>query len=137
MVTRKPNDIVGLKLRLRESLRRQVEKSAKENKVSLNNEMIRLLESGLKQADGQAERLDILAKLGDALAAVEALPDAAAVVQSASDVLTEALQAIRTTKDEMAATFQTTRDEMEAAFKAAKAELKISAEKHQHKIKDE
>lgn len=44
MPARKPSDMVGLKLRFREDLRRQIEKSAKRRNVSLNNEIVRRLE---------------------------------------------------------------------------------------------
>jgi hypothetical protein len=69
MIARKPTDTVALKLRLRESLRRQVERAAKENKHSLNSELIRLIELGLEHQNWQAERLNIFAML------VPALPD--------------------------------------------------------------
>jgi hypothetical protein len=44
MPGRKPSDIIGLKLRFREELRRQIEKSAKKRDLSLNSEIVRRLE---------------------------------------------------------------------------------------------
>jgi hypothetical protein len=43
-VARKPSDIVSPNLRIREELRRRLEKAAKQNDVSINREMINRLE---------------------------------------------------------------------------------------------
>jgi hypothetical protein len=46
---RKPSDIVQYKLRIRESLRRRIEKAAKKNKTSANQEMANRLEHSFDQ----------------------------------------------------------------------------------------
>jgi plasmid stability protein len=46
-MARKPTAIVGVKLRMRESLRRQIEKLATKHGHSVNQETIRLLESAV------------------------------------------------------------------------------------------
>jgi hypothetical protein len=47
-LARNPTDIVELKLRARESLRRKLEAAAKRHQVSLNNEMVTRLEASLE-----------------------------------------------------------------------------------------
>jgi hypothetical protein len=86
---RKPSDILQYKLRIRESLRRRIEKVAEKNKVSANQEMVNRLERsfdqehlsdidsvtvGLKESWFRVERLfDRLALLSDLLKAASEL----------------------------------------------------------------
>jgi hypothetical protein len=86
---RKPSDILQYKLRIRESLRRRIEKTAEKNKVSANQEMVNRLERsfdqehlsdidsvavGLKESWFRVERLfDRLALLSDLLQAASEL----------------------------------------------------------------
>jgi chemotaxis methyl-accepting protein methylase len=46
---RKPSDIVQYKLRIRESLRRRIEKAAEKNQTSANSEMANRLEASFRQ----------------------------------------------------------------------------------------
>jgi hypothetical protein len=46
-MARKPADVVAVKLRMKEGLRRQIEKLAKKNGQTVNGETIRLLESAV------------------------------------------------------------------------------------------
>jgi Arc-like DNA binding domain len=62
MPARKPSDMIGLKLRFREELRRQIERSAKQHNVSLNNEIVRRIEESL-----QKERLPSSEQLAQVL----------------------------------------------------------------------
>lgn len=50
-MVRKPVDIAHINLRIRESLRRQIEREAKKNRTSLNSEIRLRLEYSLEQAD--------------------------------------------------------------------------------------
>ena len=65
MAARKPSDMIGLKLRFREELRRQVENSAKLRNVSLNNEIVRRVEESF-----QKERLPTSEQLAQVLLVV-------------------------------------------------------------------
>jgi ribosomal protein L18E len=57
-VARKPSDIVSPNLRIREDLRRRLEKAAKKNRVSINREMInRLTDSFELKAQFSLEEL--------------------------------------------------------------------------------
>jgi hypothetical protein len=49
MAKRKKTDIVGLMVRLRESLRKQIETAAARNEVSLNGEIIARLEKSFRE----------------------------------------------------------------------------------------
>ncbi|MDA9424033.1 Arc family DNA-binding protein [Bradyrhizobium sp. CCBAU 53380] len=48
---RKPSDIVQYKLRIRESLRRKIEKAAEKNRTSANQEMVSRLEASFDQEE--------------------------------------------------------------------------------------
>jgi Arc-like DNA binding domain len=50
-VTRKPTDLVQLKLRFDERLRRRIESAAERNECSMNAEIIKRLEQSFKQVD--------------------------------------------------------------------------------------
>jgi hypothetical protein len=56
MAARKSTDMVHLKLRFREELRRQVEESAKNRELSLNSEVIRRLEESFENDNWREER---------------------------------------------------------------------------------
>ncbi|HZR88434.1 MAG TPA: Arc family DNA-binding protein [Bradyrhizobium sp.] len=48
-MARKPNTVVQFKLRIRENLRRQIEKAAKAHEASINTEMANRLEASFRQ----------------------------------------------------------------------------------------
>src|SRR6476646_8053148 len=56
MAARKSTDMVHLKLRFREELRRQVEESAKNRELSLNGEIIRRLEDSFENDNWREEK---------------------------------------------------------------------------------
>jgi hypothetical protein len=55
MPKRKKTDIVGLKLRLREALRKKIEAAAKAEERSLNNEVVARLERSFAQEDSNKQ----------------------------------------------------------------------------------
>jgi hypothetical protein len=75
---RKPTETVQVNLRMKEGLRRRLEREAKRQEVSLNAEMTRRLESGLdaeeRVADlvGGEKNLQLFKVIGPAIARIEA-----------------------------------------------------------------
>jgi hypothetical protein len=67
---RKPSAIVQYKLRIRESLRRQIEKAAKQNEVSANAEMAKRLQDSFQQ-EFLAESETLVARMVDACGGFE------------------------------------------------------------------
>jgi hypothetical protein len=76
MPARKPTAIVQLKVRMREDLRRRLEREAERREDSLNNEIVRRLESSFKRDADQ-----------DLVSAVRALQKEIAEIQSHIDGL--------------------------------------------------
>jgi|Tabmets5t2r1_1033131.scaffolds.fasta_scaffold98295_2 hypothetical protein len=76
MPARKPTAIVQLKVRMREDLRRRLEREAERREDSLNNEIVRRLESSFKRDADQ-----------DLASAVRALQKEIAEIQSHIDGL--------------------------------------------------
>jgi hypothetical protein len=63
---RKPTDVVQLKLRFPEALRRRLERAAKSHGQSLNTEIVRILEEAFGKADEIQQRAKAIAEaLGD------------------------------------------------------------------------
>jgi hypothetical protein len=60
---RKATDLVQLTLRLREDLRRRIEREAKKDDLSLNNEIVRRLERSFDYDDWRGERLVLITAL--------------------------------------------------------------------------
>jgi hypothetical protein len=83
-VARKPSDVVGLKLRVREHLRRQVEKSAKSRDVSLNSEIIWRLEDSFAHENWREHREWLILAL---TAGLGSQPQTAAKIKAAMDQL--------------------------------------------------
>jgi hypothetical protein len=77
-VTRKPTDLVQLKLRFDERLRRRIERAAERNECSMNAEIIKRLEQSFEQVDkieeifGGAHNVALFRMLAGALGMVEA-----------------------------------------------------------------
>jgi hypothetical protein len=77
-VTRKPTDLVQLKLRFDERLRRRIERAAERNECSMNAEIIKRLEQSFEQVDkieeifGGAHNVALCRMLAGALGMVEA-----------------------------------------------------------------
>jgi hypothetical protein len=65
MAKRKKTDIVGLKLRLRESLRGRVESAAKGQERSLNSEVVARLEESFAKDRWREERQEVMGILKD------------------------------------------------------------------------
>jgi hypothetical protein len=63
MTKRKKTEIVGLKLRLRESLRRQIETAAKAQERSLNSEVVARLEVSFLRDRSREEREEVIASM--------------------------------------------------------------------------
>jgi hypothetical protein len=63
MTKRKKTEIVGLKLRLRESLRRQIEAAAKVQERSLNSEIVGRLEESFAKDRSREEREEVIASM--------------------------------------------------------------------------
>jgi hypothetical protein len=63
MTKRKKTEIVGLKLRLRESLRRRIEAAARAQERSLNNEVIARLEESFLKDRSHEEREEVIASM--------------------------------------------------------------------------
>jgi hypothetical protein len=75
MAERKPTAIVGLKVRLREPLRKKLEVAAKKKGVSLNAELVARLEESFL-GEGLMDRIDkILASLNKRIAHLVALQE--------------------------------------------------------------
>jgi hypothetical protein len=68
---KKPSDVVGLTLRLKEALRSELERSAKDRGVSLNSEVVRRLEQSFAAREA-----------GDVAAAVARIIDAVGALNS-------------------------------------------------------
>jgi hypothetical protein len=89
MAARKPTAIVGLKVRLREPLRKKLEIAAKKKGVSLNAELVARLEESFL-GEGLLDRME------KALAAfdkrIEQLDDLVALASSREDDLTTAMR---------------------------------------------
>jgi hypothetical protein len=64
-MARKPTDYVQFKLRIRESLRRRIEKAAAKKKVSANAEAIERIEKTFVQDEGQPAMIEMLKKMQD------------------------------------------------------------------------
>jgi hypothetical protein len=58
---RKPSDMVQLKLRFPEALRRRLEREAKRRGLSLNAEIVRILERAYQQSDDMQSRAKAIA----------------------------------------------------------------------------
>jgi hypothetical protein len=80
-VTRKPTDLVQLKLRFDERLRRRIDRAAKHNECSMNAEIIKRLEQSFEQVDeieeiekifGGADNFERFKMLARAIGLVEA-----------------------------------------------------------------
>jgi hypothetical protein len=77
-VTRKPTDLVQLKLRFDERLRRRIERAAERNECSMNAEIIKRLEQSFEQVDkieeifGGEHNVALFRMLAGALGMVEA-----------------------------------------------------------------
>jgi hypothetical protein len=77
-VTRKPTDLVQLKLRFDERLRRRIERAAERNECSMNAEIIKRLEQSFEQVDeiekifGGEHNVALFRMLAGALGLVEA-----------------------------------------------------------------
>jgi len=77
-VTRKPTDLVQLKLRFDERLRRRIERAAERNECSMNAEIIKRLEQSFEQVDkieeifGGEYNVALFRMLAGALGMVEA-----------------------------------------------------------------
>ena len=80
-MTRKPTDLVQLKLRFDERLRRRIERAAERNECSMNAEIINLLEQSFEQVDeieeiekifGGADNFERFKMLARAIGLVEA-----------------------------------------------------------------
>jgi hypothetical protein len=77
-VTRKPTDLVQLKLRFDERLRKRIERAANHNECSMNAEIIKRLEQSFEQVDeiekifGGADEFARFKMLASALGKVEA-----------------------------------------------------------------
>jgi hypothetical protein len=118
-MARKPSDIVQPNLRIREELRRRLEKEATKNRVSLNVEMTRRLERSLDQEhqltsagiaadlsnlwDRYGPAFEQLNRQGDLIRATEALlkqlpPDteASPAIKRAADKVRQVLTSIDT-----------------------------------------
>ena len=86
---RRPTAIVGLKVRLREPLRKKLEMAAKKKGVSLNAEMIARLEESFL-GEGLLERIDkVTAQLDKRIAQLE---DMAAYAGSKEEDLRDAIR---------------------------------------------
>jgi hypothetical protein len=65
-MVRKPTDMVQLKLRFPEALRRRLEREAKRHGHSLNTEIVMILEGAFRESDAIQERAKAIAEaLGD------------------------------------------------------------------------
>ena len=77
-MTRKPTDLVQLKLRFDERLRRRIERAAERNECSMNAEIIKRLEQSFEQVDkieeifGGEHNVALFRMLAGALGMVEA-----------------------------------------------------------------
>jgi hypothetical protein len=76
MVARKPTDVVQVNLRLRESLRRRLEREAERRGLSFNAELIRRLRESFDREDLEATILKVLTDAG--LVTRPPLPDLSA-----------------------------------------------------------
>ena len=89
MAARKPTAIVGLKVRLREPLRKKLEIAAKKKGVSLNAELVARLEESFL-GEGLLDRMEkALATLDKR---IEQLDDLVALASSREDDLTTAMR---------------------------------------------
>ena len=61
-MVRKPTDMVQLKLRFPEALRRRLEREAKKHGQSLNAEIVMILEGRFRESDGIQERAKAIAE---------------------------------------------------------------------------
>lgn len=88
MPRRAPTDFAQLKIRLRESLRREIEEAARTSDRSLNAEMIDRLECSLR-ADKHEEILVLLRLIRIDLLALRSgtAPDLATLLREAADTL--------------------------------------------------
>ena len=124
---RKPDALLDYKLRIREDLRRRIEKAAERNHVSLNGEMVNRLRSSFEQEAlltiygvsedlgnawaRHAEMFHALNKQGDLIHAAEALValiKAGKPTETAVAKVEQAIRAIETEAAKMPRSFHTT-----------------------------